>query len=505
MATPDLSKLPKVDKVLALPAIQALTQVVPRWAVVDAVRDEIERLRLRLVKGLRPETMAPDAGHDPYAIDVERIRHAAHRRVQSPLVPVLNATGVVLHTNLGRAPLSDAALMRLSSVGGGYLNLEYRVEQGTRGSRQEHVQDLLCQLIGGEAHLVVNNNAAAVLLMLSGLCQGGEVVVSRGELVEIGGSFRVPDVMRASGARLREVGTTNRTHLADYQAAIGPETKALLKVHRSNFAQVGFTAEVDLATLVACATGAGLPCLLDLGSGLLSRRLVPPPLSLAHELCVQSALAAGCTVVTFSCDKLLGGPQAGVISGKNEAIMALRSLPLLRALRPDKLTLIALCATLELYRDGRSDAIPAVAMLSTPLPVLQARAQSLLTLCQGIAASQADVPPLELEIVPTRSAVGGGALPLLQPESVAVSPRCSGKQARWLAAALREGQPVIVARVRDDRLLLDLRTLSHADLPQVAQALVNAWRNRGKSQGWAERPAGLSTTGEDGDEEPGEG
>ena len=473
MAKSDLRKLPKVDKVLALPAVQGLLQVLPRRAVVEAIRAELDRLRSLLISEEPAQVQSADGD---VSVDIERIRQAAHAAARSPLQAVLNATGVVLHTNLGRAPLADAALAQIAALGGGYLNLEYRVPDGLRGSRQEHVQEVLQQLVGGEAHLVVNNNAAAVLLMLAGLCAGGEVVVSRGELVEIGGSFRVPDVMRASGARLCEVGTTNRTHLRDYQAAIGPETRALLKVHRSNFALVGFTAEVDLTQLVPVAHAAGLPCLLDLGSGLLAHRLVPGLHAVATEISVESALRAGCDVVTYSCDKLMGGPQAGVLSGTHKAIGALRSQPLLRALRPDKLTLTALCATLQLYRDGRSDEIPTVAMLSTPLSTLQARAATLRSLCLGIAASrgshESDLP--ELEIVPTRSAVGGGALPLIQPDSVALSPRCSARTARWVADALRQGTPPVVARIAGDRLLLDVRTLRHADLPDVAQALVLA-------------------------------
>ncbi len=496
MAKSDLRKLPKVDKVLALPAVHGLLQALPRWAVLDAVRQELARLRALL---LADDATRAEGSEGDVLVDVERIRHAAHAAAQSSLRAVHNATGVVLHTNLGRAPLADAALSQIAALGGGYLNLEYRLPEGLRGSRQEHVQDVLKQLVGGEAHLVVNNNAAAVLLMLAGLCTGGEVVVSRGELVEIGGSFRVPDVMRASGARLREVGTTNRTHLRDYQAAIGPDTRALLKVHRSNFALVGFTAEVDLIPLVQCAHAAGLPCLIDLGSGLLAHRLVPSLQAVSTETSVEGALLAGCDVVTYSCDKLMGGPQAGVLSGSNKVLSVLRSLPLLRALRPDKLTLAALVATLQLYRDGRSDEIPTVAMLSTPLSTLQARAATLRSLCLGIAASQgsseSQLP--ELEILSTRSAVGGGALPLVQPESVALSPRCSAKTARWLADALRQGNPAVVARLAGDRLLLDVRTLRHADLPDVAQALIRALSSRpdGASLSFADVPTS-ATEGE---------
>ena len=289
--------------------------------------------------------------------------------------------------------------------------------------------------------------------------------LNRGELVEIGGSFRVPDVMRASGARLHEVGTTNRTHLRDYRAGIGPETGALLKVHRSNFAIVGFTAEVAPAELARCAHEAGLLCLYDLGSGALagSAAGLDPP-----EPTVEAALAAGCDVVSFSCDKLLGGPQAGVLCGSRASIEPLRQHPLLRALRPDKLTLLALTATLELYRDGRSAEIPTVAMLAADGASLRARAESLQALCSAAG--------LAVEILPTRSAVGGGAMPLVEPASWAVSPCCDAAQARRMEVALRQGsaESAVVARLAGDRLLCDVRTVSEGELPALAQALVAA-------------------------------
>jgi L-seryl-tRNA(Ser) seleniumtransferase len=474
LASANLRRLPKVDKVLALPQVAALLDRLPRWAVVAAVRAEVSRLRTALQRNVPPDQGAdePEAS-DAVHPDVERIAQAAENLTAPPLHRVLNATGVVLHTNLGRAPLAAAALQQIADLGAGYLNLEYRLSEGRRGSRQDHLPDLLSGLTGAEAHLVVNNNAAAVLLMLAGLCAEGEVIVSRGELVEIGGSFRVPDVMRASGARLREVGTTNRTHLRDYQGAIGPGTRALLKVHRSNFALVGFTADVALRDLADCAHAAALPCLFDLGSGLLSGEESPwVDLQVSDEPSVKSALAAGCDLVTFSTDKLLGGPQAGVLAGRRDLIDKLRSHPLLRALRPDKLTLIALSATLALYRDGRQSEIPSLAMLATPPAVLWARAERLRSLL--IAGLPSDGEDLRFDLIPTRSAVGGGALPLVQPESVAVSPGCSPAQSRELARRLRLGQPALITRLHGGRLLCDVRTLPDATLPTVAAALLQA-------------------------------
>lgn len=473
LAPPALRKLPKVDKVLAQPEVARLLDRLPRWAVVAAIRAEISRLRTALQHPKPADTPREPADEPAISIDCERIAQDAAGRAAPKLRPVLNATGVVLHTNLGRAPLPVPALQQIAELGGGYLNLEYRIEEGRRGSRQDHLPELLTQLTGAEAHLVVNNNAAAVLLMLAGLCAEGEVIVSRGELVEIGGSFRVPDVMRASGARLREVGTTNRTHLRDYQSAIGPQTRALLKVHRSNFAQVGFTAEVLPRQLSDCAHAAGLPCLLDLGSGLLTSDEPPwADLGVGDEPSVKSALAAGCDLVTYSTDKLLGGPQAGVLSGRRELIDKLRAHPLLRALRPDKLTLIALSTTLMLYRDGRQAEIPSLAMLAAPSAVLWARAERLRSLL--MAGLLPDRQDLRMDLIPTRSAVGGGALPLVQPESVAVSPSCSPSESRELARRLRLGQPALIPRLHEGRLLVDVRTLPDATLPLVAQALLRA-------------------------------
>jgi L-seryl-tRNA(Ser) seleniumtransferase len=454
-----LRRLPKVDEVLASPALSGLLERAPRWAVLTAVRAEIERLRAEI---LAERSSAVDIDERQVAAEVAAL-------LEPSLRPVLNATGVVLHTNLGRAPLAAAAVARVVDVARGYANLEYRLDERRRGSRHEHVAHLLATLTGAEDALVVNNCAAAVLLALSQLAAGRGVVVSRGELVEIGGSFRVPDVMRASGARLVEVGTTNRTHARDYEAAAADEgTALLLKVHRSNFAVVGFTAEVSVGELAEIAHRKNLHAMVDLGSGALTDLralgLADPDRS---EPTVPEIVAAGADVVTFSGDKLLGGPQAGIVVGKRTLIAAMRAHPLLRAVRPDKMTLAALEATLELYRDGRSAEIPALAMLSTPEPTLEARAQKL------AAAGQAAWPALAFTPVRVRSAVGGGALPTVEPWSWAVAVSASdasGPSADALDARLRRGLTPVVARIAEDRLLLDVRTLGDEDLPAVVRA-----------------------------------
>ena len=492
-----LRRLPKVDEVLATPAAQELLQRAPRWAVVAAIRGEIDKLRrtLRAQENANggdgasadAKSMADGKSVDGKSIvesasvDGKSLGAGVDELLRPSLQPLLNATGVVLHTNLGRAPLAARAVERVMEVARGYSNLEYRLDERRRGSRHEHVTRILTQLTFAEDALVVNNCAGAVLLALSSLAAGREVIVSRGELVEIGGAFRVPDVMRASGARLVEVGTTNRTHARDYETAIGAETALLLKVHRSNFALVGFTAELSPGELAALGHARNLPVMMDLGSGALTdlralglvgnRRRPASEDPGDSEPSVMEVVKAGVDVIAFSGDKLLGGPQAGILVGKSELIARMKSHPLLRALRPDKLTLAALEATLELYRDGKTHEIPALAMLGTPEPTLEARAQRLSALCQLIAGALAFTP------VRVRSAVGGGALPLCEPWSwaVAVTAKHSdGPTADAIDAQLRRAQPPLIGRIADDRLLLDVRTLGETDLPAAARAFQTA-------------------------------
>jgi len=423
-----LRDLPSVDELLRDERLSAE----PHDLVVVAARTVLERARADIVAGTSPAPIA-----DLVLEELARARRPSLRRV-------LNATGVLVHTNLGRAPLADAALARVVAVGSGYSNLEYDLERGARGSRQDHLGELLGRLTGAEAALVVNNNAAAVLLALAALAEGREVVVSRGELIEIGDGFRIPDVLVRSGARLVEVGTTNRTRAADYEAAIGPDTALLLRVHQSNFRVVGFSERPPLADLADVARRHDLPLVDDLGSGSLAR--------IGDEPTPAESLGAGADLVCFSGDKLLGGPQAGVVVGRAELVERLRRHPLQRALRADKLTLAALEGTLALGPESRNS-VPVLRMLDEPVEAVRARAGRLAELVGG-------------EVEDTVARVGGGALPLAELPSAA----CAVEER--LAEALRLGDPPVVALVRDGRTLLDCRTLTDDEADQVAAAVL---------------------------------
>jgi len=428
--------LPAVDAALRDPGVEAILAHHPRALVVDAVRAVLADQR----RGRR---------------DATGLAAEVRKRLRPSLRPVVNATGVVLHTNLGRAPLADEAAAAISRAVG-YATLEWDPESGERGSRHQHVAEHLCALTGAEAACVANTNAGAVLLALVALAHGREVVVSRGQLVEIGGGFRVPEVLAASGCRLVEVGTTNRTRLADYERACGPQTAALLRVHPSNFRVMGFTEETPLPQLADLACRFGLALVDDLGSG----ALAPDP-AYRDEPDVRASVAAGCDVACFSADKLLGGPQAGLVVGTEEAVARVRSHPLMRALRPDKLTLAALEATLALHRDPDRARVrvPVLRMLSTPPPELRRRAE-------GLAAEAGG------EVVETVGRVGGGSLPLAELPSFAVAlEHPDGADA--LAARLRTGEPPVAARVQDGRVLIDVLALSAGDL-RLLPALVRA-------------------------------
>jgi len=457
-----LRRLPKVDEALASPAIAALAERAPRWAVVAAVRDEIARLRQRVLDG----AATPPPGDDKLPLDAGAVAARVTERLRPSLVRVINATGVVLHTNLGRAPLAREALERVVETARGYANLEYALDARRRGSRHDHVRALLREVTGAEDGLVVNNCAAAVLLALAAHAGGRAAVVSRGELVEIGGSFRMPDVMRAAGVRLVEVGTTNRTHPRDYEAALATDDTiaAVLKVHRSNFVQEGFVAEVSAAALAAIAHARGVPLLVDAGAGALTD-------ALGGEWAIRALVEAGADLVLFSGDKLLGGPQAGILVGRAAAVGPLRAHPLLRALRPSRLVLAALEATLALHRDGRAaEEIPSIKMLSAPPAILRARAEALL------AAVRPRVSPslaAALEVRESRSAVGGGARPGDEPPSFAVTIGAPADPDA-VEAALRTNDPPVIARLDEGRLLLDVRTISESELPEAASALAAA-------------------------------
>ena len=433
--------LPSVGALLESEAFQPLLARAPRGLVVDAVRATVDGVR-------RGALEAPD-GPTAWASVVERAVRAAE---QPSLRPVINATGVVLHTNLGRAPLADAAIEAMTRVARGYSNLEYDLERGVRGSRYDHASALLRELTGAEAALVVNNGAAALVLALETLAGGREAIVSRGELVEIGGSFRIPDIMSKSGARLVEVGTTNRTHLADYAAAIGPATGAIVKVHRSNFALEGFVSEVSGSALASLGAERHVPLLHDLGSGLL---VSLDDVGLSGEPTAREAVHDGATLVIMSGDKLLGGPQAGLIVGRADAVAALRRNPLARSYRVDKLTLAALEATLALYRDparARRE-IPTLAMLASPAEQIRARAERLR---DAIASATGRA----VEVVASDASVGGGAFPTARIPSAAVA---IAGEVEALERALRAGDPPVVGRVSEGRLLLDLRSVSPRD------------------------------------------
>ncbi len=414
----------------------------PRGQVVQAARRALDRAREEIRAGTDPGDLVVRL-----AGELEALRRPHLRRV-------LNATGVVVHTNLGRAPLARPALDRVVEVGQGYSNLEYELLDGRRGSRQEHVAEILRHLTGAEAALVVNNNAAAVMLALAALAEGREVLVSRGELIEIGDGFRIPDVLTRSGARLREVGTTNRTRAADYEAAVGSDTAVLLRVHQSNFRVVGFTEQPAVAELARIAKAHGLPLVDDLGSGVLeasNRRL------LGSEPDAAASLSAGADLACFSGDKLLGGPQAGIVVGRADLVERLRRHPLQRALRADKLTLAALEGTLALYLDPDRAVreIPVLRMLVEPVESVRERAERLARLVDG-------------EVEQTVGRVGGGALPLAELPSYACAVEVE------LAAELRAGEPPIVGIVRDGRCLLDCRTLDDADVVEVAAGVARA-------------------------------
>jgi L-seryl-tRNA(Ser) seleniumtransferase len=378
------------------------------------------------------------------------------------LMPVINATGVVIHTNLGRAPLSPAAVAQVAAIASSYSNLEFDLDSGERGHRETHAESRLRAMLEAEATVVVNNNAAAVMLAVNTLAEGREVVVSRGELVEIGGSFRIPDVLRKGGALLREVGTTNRTRLGDYAGAIGPQTGMILRVHPSNFRIVGFTEAPRLEELVDLAHERRLPLVEDLGSGLIGES----PEELRGEPAVAASLRAGVDLVTFSGDKLLGGPQAGLAVGRRLVVDAMRRNPLYRALRVDKMTIAALDAVLAAHEAGRAFTdVPVLRMLAAPRDEVRARAQAL------AEALRQECPGIEVELSDGSSAVGGGAAPTVEIPTTLLRLRHPGRGPAALAAALRAERPPVVARVAEDRLVLDLRTVAAADEPALKRAL----------------------------------
>ncbi|PLY07117.1 MAG: L-seryl-tRNA(Sec) selenium transferase [Desulfuromonas sp.] len=458
-----LRALPSVDRLLQAPALARLADELPHIYLLEAAQHAVASCRTALLSG---ETL----DQQELSVDgvAQRAAESALRATQPKLRKVINATGTLLHTNLGRAPLAASALDAVTSISRSYSNLELDLDSGKRGHRYSHIEELLCRLTGAEAATAVNNNAGAVLLCLTAMARGQEAIVSRGELVEIGGAFRVPDVMEAGGVRLREVGTTNKTHPHDYQNAIGDETGLLLKIHTSNYRIVGFTEDVSSSQLVEIGREHQLPVMEDLGSGML---LDMTPFGLPREPTVAEAVASGLDIVTFSGDKLLGGPQAGLIVGKRKAIETIRKHPMARALRIDKMTLAALEATLRLYLEPQKalDEIPVLRMLDISAPELLKRSRALARKLRSVCGEKA-----RIEVVAESSCVGGGALPLTELPGSAVAVTPTGMSVDTLAEQLRSRQPAVIGRIQSEQLMLNPRTLRKDEETLLVSALQQA-------------------------------
>jgi L-seryl-tRNA(Ser) seleniumtransferase len=456
-----LRNLPSINDILETALLKALTATHAHDLVVETARREVAEVRTRLGRG---ESLNGETTAEQLAIRVER---RLTRELQPKLRPVINATGIVLHTNLGRAPLAEEAARAAYEAARGYLNLELDLDSGKRSSRQNAVREWICRLTGAEAATAVNNNAAATVIALRALCRGQEVIVSRGQLIEIGGSFRIPEIMAVSGAVLREVGTTNITRLSDFEKAIGPSTAALLRVHPSNYRISGFTEAVPLAELVALAKKHQIKVIDDIGSGAL---IDFARFGFEDEPVARASIAAGADLVLFSGDKLLGGPQAGILAGRREWIQLIESDPLMRAFRLDKMTLAALEATLRMYlnEDRALEEISTLRMLGMPLARLQERAE-------GLAQDIAKIPGVASALPSQDSAyVGGGSLPDQRLPSWVVEVEARALGDADFASRLRTGSPALVGRVRDGRLVLDVRTILPGQELQVVQAIRHA-------------------------------
>lgn len=445
-------KLPSVDRLLAEPSLAELG--ISRSIIVQAARETLDNLRSGILAGDITELSTEQIA--------DRVREMALRLAAPSLKRVVNATGIILHTGLGRAVLPSTACEALESVACGHSNLEIDAETGGRGSRQRHFNRLLADLCGAEAGFAVNNNAAAVLLALNTLAVGMEVIVSRGQLIEIGGSFRLPDIMARAGARLVEVGTTNRTRIRDYEAAVSPNTALILRVHTSNFRVVGFTEEASIEELVDLGRRHGIPVMDDAGSGAL---IDMAQFGLRGEPVIQENIRAGADIVTFSADKLLGGPQAGLIVGRNDLVEAMMKNPLARALRIGKLTVAALEATLKLYMSPETLTvnIPTLKAISRPIDDIERSARQ-------IADSMGKTPGIQVEVIDGFSEVGGGSLPGENMPTKLVALTSDSQSPLDLAKAFRMSDPPVFGRVGDDMFLLDLRTVEDSDIPAIVQA-----------------------------------
>lgn len=455
-----LRKLPGVDHVFELAKALPFFESIPKTVIVKSIRETLENRRNRILS-------TDISSHEERLSDdriIELVKEAVKKATAMNLKYLVNATGVVVHTNLGRSLLPAKVIENISLIAGRYSNLEYDLEAGRRGSRYSQIEDILCEISGAQAALVVNNNAGAVLLCLDTISRGREVIISRGELVEIGGSFRVPDVMAKSGSILREVGTTNRTHMKDYENAIKDNTALLLKVHRSNYSVIGFTAEVSLKELVELGHQHDTPVMEDLGSGTF---IDFSKYGLVKEPTVQESVAVGADVVTFSGDKLLGGPQAGIIVGKKQILEQIKKNPLARALRIDKMTLAALEATIRLYRDEEKavHTIPTLRMLTMDINEIEHNASELMEKLKKIDTSR-----IQIDLVELSSKAGGGALPFLELPSKCLKIRIEGLSANALELNMRNNSPPIIGRIEDDAFIMDPRTLQNKDLPIIESA-----------------------------------
>ncbi|HET7258733.1 MAG TPA: L-seryl-tRNA(Sec) selenium transferase [Candidatus Acidoferrum sp.] len=464
-----LRQIPSVDEVLALPRLAALAGRVDRTLLLEVTRTVLAELRLRITDQLKSQVLGEFAlmAADPSSLE-EHISAVVERILAHSLQPVINATGVILHTNLGRAPISEAVVEEFRRTATRYTNLEYDLEAGSRGKRDVHTSSLLERLTGAEAAIVVNNCAAAVLLVLAALAKDGEVIVSRGELIEIGDGFRIPEIMAESGAVLREVGTTNRTRLADYENAINEKTRLLLRVHPSNFRITGFAEKPSLEELAALSKRTGLPLVEDLGSGC----LVDLSGSGIAEPVVRQSIEAGVSIVMFSGDKLLGGPQAGVIAGRQELVARVRRHPLFRALRVDKLTTAALEVTLGAYLRAAWDELPALRMIRSSAQEVKRRSENLLRELRP----ELPLDEVEMEIVDGSSLAGGGSTPAQALPTKLIRLASARYSAAQLEQRLRRAPAGIsvIARVEDDKLVLDLRTVFPEQEPLLVKTLAAA-------------------------------
>lgn len=450
-----LRQIPKVDQVLECEQLAPYLENTAREVVVDAVRHAIEEMRSAVLAGedadIRPETAAICAANQLDATDILSLRR------------VINGTGIILHTNLGRARLAESAAENAAAVAMGYSTLEYDLATGERGSRHDHISSLISQVTGAEAAIAVNNNAAATLLTLIALCAGREVLVSRGESVEIGGAFRIPEIMELSGAILKDVGTTNKTHIYDYERAVTENTAAILKVHTSNYRVIGFHEDVSVKELSALAKEKGLPMIYDMGSGLI------PDLHTygLDEPSVEKAFADGADLVLFSGDKLLGGPQAGIIAGKKEYIDIIKRHQMARPLRLDKMTLAALESTFRIYRDRKQalKEIPVLSMITRPLEEIREKAETLISRLGHLSAA--------FSVKPEIGRIGGGSAPMLDLKTYAVAVHPQNMSADELESALRSWKTPVIARISEGDVLLDMRTVSDEELDIVASALID--------------------------------